>query len=501
MKYPHTISPYNHQKKELEDHWQKPWRAIFWEQGTGKMKAGYDWALTQWQAGLIDTVIVLAPNGVHRDWVEEGFKESNPDNPYDQPLIPFVWQDQIDAAWYHGQKANNKSHQAKMHALCASQKFVVLAMSYDSAKTKRNRSGWIGGELFLEKMLDERKCAFILDEASIIQSPGSKITKTALRLGKLAKSRRILEGTPVDEGPFNAFTQMKFLNHNFWKDHGFASYQSFKTYFGVWEQRETFIGKKKFSVCVRHRNLEELKDILKPFSSRVLKKDVLDLPAKIRQHLRFDMSPEQWKLYNKLKEELMLEFNDGEALLTAQEPIVNVLRLYQITAGYLPYLENDDGEPIEQVHEFRENPRLETALSHLQKCSGKTVIWCRFTRDVELLSTALGKQAVTFHGPLNEDERYNNKQAWLKGDPQYLVAQIQAMARGHNLNIAQDVLYYTNDSRLRLRRQSEDRTHRGKMDFAVLYTDMIASDTVDEQRVRTLRRKLTSAETIMGDRK
>ena len=510
LHYPHTMEPFHHQAEELSDHWEDEWRAIFWEQGLGKMKSGYDYALTQWQAGLIDTLIVLAPNGVHRDWVEEGFKPASPTNPYDQPLIPPCWHDQIDAAWYHGGKAGNKAHQQKMKDLHGSKKFVVLSMSYDSAKTKKNKaSGWIGGKLFLEKMLRERKCAFILDEASVIQTPSSQITKTLVGFGgrgglaKHAVSRRIMEGTPVDEGPFNAYPQMQFLKQDFWKDRGFASYQSFKTYFGIWREGETRDGR-KYQTCVNYQNLKELQDILKPVSTRILKKDALDLPPKIHKHMRFEMSKEQWDVYNKLEEELYVKIKadggDIDSLLTAELPIVNVLKLYQISAGYLPFMELDEeGEPVDHVHTFKENPRLENALQFLRAKNNKVVVWCRFTRDIDLLCAALGNRAVRYDGKTSEDDRATNKEAWLKGDAQYLIPQIQAMARGHTLNIAEDVMYYTNDSRLRLRRQSEDRTHRGVMNHSVLYTDMLASDTVDEKRVKALKTKLGVAEEIMGD--
>lgn len=511
MHYPHTIPPYDHQRSELEDHWQEPWRALFWEQGLGKMKAGWDWALTLWQAGKIDTFIVLAPNGVHRDWIEEGFKEPSQENPYDQPLVPPIWQEQVHAEWYHGGKAGNKGHQRKMRELYAKKEgLVVLAMSYDSAKTKKNKtSGWIGGKLFLEKMLRERRCAFVLDEASVIQSPGSAITKTLVGYGgrgglaKHALHRRILEGTPVDEGPFNSYPQMQFLDQNFWKDRGFASYKSFQTHFGIMTEGYNSATGKTFPQCVGYRNLEELRDILHPHSSRLLKKNVLDLPPKIHEHLRFEMSPEQWKVYRELEEQLMVmvqaDGSDYESLVTAELPITNILKLYQISCGYMPFVEEQDGEPVERVRTFDENPRLENALQHLRGRSGKTVVWCRFRRDIDLLCDSLGRSAVRYDGTLDEDQRADNKREFLKGDAQFLVPQIQAMARGHTLNIAEDVLYYSNDSRLRLRRQSEDRTHRGKMKHTVLYTDMLASDTVDEKRVKALRRKLGTAEKILGD--
>lgn len=513
MNYPHTFPPYEHQRKEQEEYWDVPWRAWFWEQGLGKMKAGWDWALTLWQAGKINTFVVLAPQGVHRDWIEEGFKEPNPDNIYDQPLVPPMWHDKIVAKWYHGGKAGNKGHQKEMRDLFHTEegKLAVLAMTYDSVKTERNKaSGWIGGKLFATKMLKERgPAAMCLDESSYIQTPSAKVTKTMNGWGRrgglaqFAEYRRIAEGTPVDEGPFNAYSQMQFLDRDFWDERGFSSFSSYKAHFGLFQQRELANGR-KFNQLLEYRNLNELRTMIAPHMSRLEKDDVLDLPPKIHVPLRFDLSPEQWRMYKQLQEELMVMAKatgqDVESLITAELPIVNILKLYQITAGYLPFEEDEDGEPVRKVVEFKENPRLETATQWLQKKSGKVLIWCRFRRDIDLLCAALGKRAVRYDGTCDEDERAHNKQEWLKGDAQYLIPQIQAMARGHTLNITEDVMYYTNDSRLRLRRQSEDRTHRGKMKHTCTYTDMMATDTVDEKRVKDLRRKLTIAKEIIGDK-
>ena len=509
MYYPHTFKPYDHQDVEQREHWEKPWRALFWEQGIGKMKAGYDWAMTLWQAGLIDTMIVVAPNGVHRDWIDEGFKDPNPDDEFDQPLVPPMWWDQIDREFYDSDKCHSKWHQAKMRGLHGSKKMVVLSMTYDACKTARNKnSGWLGGKLFLEKMLRERRCCLILDESSYIQNPSSKVTMVFNGRGgkggvaKFAKFKRILEGTPVDEGPFNAYPQMQFLSQDFWREHGFASYQAFKSYFGIFKEKD--VGRARpISFCVGYKNVDELHGILAPYSSRLLKKDVLDLVPKIYEKMRFELTPEQWRFYEEIRDKLMIDAQemgmDVDALITAELPIVNVLRLYQITAGYIPYTEDENGEPVEKVIEFKENPRYETAMAWLDRRPTKTVVWCRFRRDIDLLLGGLGKRAVAYHGGMSGDERAAAKLEWLKGDAQYLLPQIQAMARGHTLNIAPDVLYYTNDSRLRLRRQSEDRTHRGKMDFSVTYQDMIATGTCDEDRVRSLRKKLATAERIMGD--
>jgi len=63
--------PFKHQLDEFTEFHHALTRAIFWEQGTGKTKLIIDTACALFQAGKITGVLVVAPNGVHRNWVED----------------------------------------------------------------------------------------------------------------------------------------------------------------------------------------------------------------------------------------------------------------------------------------------------------------------------------------------------------------------------------------------------------------------------------------------
>ena len=67
MEYPFKTEPFNHQREEWLRSREEEARAIFWEQGTGKSKLTIDTACWLWLRGLIDGVLVVAPNGVHRN--------------------------------------------------------------------------------------------------------------------------------------------------------------------------------------------------------------------------------------------------------------------------------------------------------------------------------------------------------------------------------------------------------------------------------------------------
>ncbi len=60
-------SPHLHQLRECEDHADAVARAKAWTMRTGKSKSTIDKACYLHAQGLIDAVLVVAPNGVH--WV------------------------------------------------------------------------------------------------------------------------------------------------------------------------------------------------------------------------------------------------------------------------------------------------------------------------------------------------------------------------------------------------------------------------------------------------
>ena len=61
--------PYSHQLREFEQHRESEARALLWQMRTGKTKAVVDAACHLASKGLIDAVVVLAPNGVHENWI------------------------------------------------------------------------------------------------------------------------------------------------------------------------------------------------------------------------------------------------------------------------------------------------------------------------------------------------------------------------------------------------------------------------------------------------
>ena len=298
MEYPFKTEPFNHQREEWLRSREEEARAIFWEQGTGKSKLTIDTACWLWLRGLIDGVLVVAPNGVHRNWVEKEIPDHVPDE-----VIKHV-----RAFHYQSPKADTKWHKQAVKAVIEHKGFAWLTISYEAFMTA-------SGKRALIDFFDKRRLLYVLDEAHYIKTPTAERTKSILRSAKYAPFRRVLTGTPIAQGPFDAYSQIKFLIDDYWNKNQLGTFTEFKQHFGIWKKGwnpTAFNPKTKkndgneYDVLVGYRRLDALNSLLQPVSSRVTKDDVLDLPPKLYSKRFFPMTPEQGKLYRQLRDEYIV---------------------------------------------------------------------------------------------------------------------------------------------------------------------------------------------------
>ena len=491
--------PFAHQLEELEAHGRDPVRAIFWEMGTGKSKLVLDTAALLVTDGAIDALLVIAPNGVHRNWIEAEMPA--------HLAVP------ARAMYWESKRAGTRRHAEEFAALLEHQELVVLAMSYDAAITQR-------GNAAATTFLNQRTALLALDESTCIKTPGATRTKRVLALGKLAPYRRILTGAPVPNGPFDVYSQVKFLRPDFWRERELGTFATFKAYFGIIERRENHQQRRMYDHVVGYRRLDKLQEMLKGISTRVTKDDVLDLPPKLYQERTFEPSPEQARIYAQLRDEFITWLESGE-IVTADMAIVRMLRLQQVLCGYLP---SDDFEGPEAAGEGPwgsspcdlpgGNPRLAALMAVVEELPAerKAIVWARFRRDVDIVVAALseaGHRVVRYDGKVGDDARAAAMREFQLGDARFFVANPAAAGRGLTLTAATTVIYYSNSFDLDHRQQSEDRAHRIGQDGApvegvdgnrVTYVDILAPGTVDRHVVQSLRNKLDVASQVTGDK-
>lgn len=497
---------FSHQAELLRDHGAERFFAMFWEQGTGKTKSAIDQASVLFARGEIDCLLVVAPNNVHLNWIKTELPEHLPHSLRE-----------LTRSWaYSTSKAGNVGHKKALRELYEHKGLAVLAISYDSFTTD-------AGLKTVLAFLRKRRCFYVADEAHRIKNPKAQRTKAVLKTSKLAPYRRVLTGTPVANGPFDVYSQMKFLEERFWERHGIGTWTAFKNEFGVFKKMHG-TGGRQFDLLVDYKNVEQLNRMIAPFSSRVLKEDVLDLPEKIYQKRVFEMTPRQRELYDQMRDECLadlgeigpcdvcsgtgrLEYHQHELMctdclgsgrkrliVTAPLAIVKLLRLQQITCGYLP---EDGGDPFHDIPGG--NPRLDDFVSIAEDTPHQGIVWAKFRRDIDKICDALGKRCTRYDGAVELDQRQRNKEAFLAGEFGWIAATTDTLGEGHTLVNALTNVYFSNTFKLTQRLQSEDRSHRIGQRSNVLYIDQIAYDTVDMPIVDALVEKRDISSQILGD--
>jgi SNF2 family DNA or RNA helicase len=471
MNYKFKTRPYAHQLKALEMSWNKEVYAYFMEMGTGKSKVLLDNISMLYDRGKINGALIVAPKGVYKNWYDSEIPEHLVDHIEKKTVL---WQANITA----------KQEQKLKSLFTPGIDLHILIMNVEALSTKK-------GVDFARKFLMSHQTLFAVDESTTIKNPKAKRTKNIISLSTLGKYRRILTGSPVTKSPLDLFTQCYFLDP-FLLDH--SSYYSFRTRYAV--MRTANFNGRSVQIVVGYHNLEELTEKLKAFSYRVLKDECLDLPPKTFMKRIIQLTPEQKRVYQQMKQTALAELN-GKMVTTATV-LVQLMRLHQITCGHF---KADDGT----TQEIKNN-RIEELMDVLEEVHGKVVIWAQYRYDIETIVEHIEKRfgdnsVVTYYGDTTEEERRKAIKA-IQGDKskiRFLVGTTQTGGYGITLTGASTMIYYSNGYDLEKRQQSEARIDRIGQKHPMTYIDLIAEDTIDEKIVKALRKKVNIANEIMGE--
>jgi SNF2 family DNA or RNA helicase len=346
------------------------------------------------------------------------------------------------------------------------------------------------GMEFATKFLASHSTLFAIDESTTIKNPGAKRTKNILKLSKEGKYRRILTGSPVTKSPLDLYTQCHFLDP-YLLDH--SSYYTFRTRYAI--MRTANFSGRSVQLVVGYHNLEELTKKLRVFSYRILKDDCLDLPPKTFMKRTIQLTSEQNKVYQQMKQMALAEMN-GKMITTATA-LTQLMRLHQITCGHF----KADDDSIQEI----KNNRITELMDVLEEVEGKAVIWAHYRHDIATIVREIEKKypmsVVTYYGDTSTDDR--QKAIRKIQDPEskvrFLVGTPQTGGYGITLTGASTMIYYSNGYDLEKRQQSEARIDRIGQEKPMTYIDILAEDTVDERIVKALRKKVNIATQIMGE--
>lgn len=489
----YKTEPYQHQHEVFLRSRDEEDFAYLMEMGTGKTKVTLDVAAWLFQHGRIDFLLVIAPNGVHENWIEKEVPAHVPD-----------WTKWIAAAWRSSlRKAEEK--QVEKVVFCTDQeRLKILAMNIDAFGVPEKYYVAKAKKLVM-RLLRNYRVMMVIDESSKIKTPGAKRTRRLITLGRHAAYRRILTGTPVTNGPLDAYSQFRFLGDEYL---GYTNFYSFKHRYAEWEQERNFRTGQQYEVLKGYANLEELIENISRVSYRVTKDECLDLPPKVYARRKVYLEDKQRTMYNKLRKDSLLELQAGSEI-TVTNVLTKMLRLQQLASGFVP---NDEDEPATPLWDDpMQNPRMKELAATIEEMGGcKVIIWARFRLEIKYIAEMLQKLygneyghdcVEMYYGDVSAEDRKRTR--WrILNDPncRFLVGNAHSGGYGLDFTSAPTAVYYTNDFSLEARLQSEDRIHRiGQEGDQCLYVDLEAHDTVDGKVIQALREKKKLADVITRD--
>jgi len=465
--------PYDHQLKCISWLDEKENAALFLDMGTGKTFITITDVNRLYEKRKLVNVLVICPNSVkYTVWEEEIGKHS---------------------------KNNNNIHIFSSKNKAAAKKWL------DNLKCGQNNSiNWFimpvealsqgSAHQYMDEFLQivPYLTMSVIDESTTIKNPRAARTKKVIIPNKEIPYKRVLSGTPITKGVEDLYTQYFFLSKDI---------IDMKSYF-IFRNRYCIMGGFQQKAIVGYKYQDELMKKLEPHTFQITKEECLDLPEKVYETRMVEMSPEQNKLYESMRKNLIAEIEGCEVVATVA--VTKLLRLQQITGGFLSVPDIDvltGKETVRAADIEGKNPKLNEVLSILDTVDAKVIIWCRFIAEIDAVHAALEKKgirAVKSHGRIKQEERTAAVHDFQTDDTiRAYVGQPEGGGIGITLTKASLVIYYSNSFSSVAREQSESRAHRIGQVNKVTYIDLIMNDTIDKKIILAIRKKLDFSKIVM----
>ena len=534
------VTLYDHQKIAREKFKDKNEIALFFEMGCGKTLTSMMIICDKYKAGQIDSLLVVAPNDVHKQWFDDLCNEES-------TLSKAIAQEGVECT---GQIIGGRGGQKTFYDFDdEDKKLHIVCVNIDTFSTPHK---W---EPVVE-WVNTHNTAIIIDEATVIKNPDSKRGQRMLyEFNNVMKNRKtivsskkkdntqvriVLTGTPVTNGPMDLWAIMEFIKPNYFN----RNYYSFKNYYGMSTQmnvdqtmpdgkvrsrtinvllnEKTWHGIKEcrdyaeaFMVfgcsedtymTIKHqdrymgpyKHADELKELLEPNAIFAKLVDCVDMPACNYIIKEVPLSAAQEACYKNMQHDLLAEYDNH--ITTAKNKLVSTMRLQQIASGFIMGHEeevidddapcwaddNYDVKPDEVVWLGDTNPKLEQLKRDVDELDKPLLILTRFSAEADKIYQMLKDDysCMLFTGW----KTTGTIEEFKSGKYDIIVANTSKIARGFNLQIAHSTIYYSNTFSMELRQQSEFRTFRMGQKCPCTYIDYV-SCSVDRTILDALKLK------------
>jgi hypothetical protein len=338
----------------------------------------------------------------------------------------------------------------------------------------------------------------VMDESHTIKSHDANLSEAMYNIGQLVPHRIILTGTVNPHSPLDCYGQWRFLAP--WTFSDQASLACVKSPLKMtkaekmavkpwaWGRFEklyaTYGGHGGKQVTgVNPISIDDLHDRVAARSHVVRKEDALDLPPVVDIDVHVHLTPAEQRAYDQMRAELAMELESGE-LLTAPNALAKMMKLRQITAGFIK--DTDTGE----IHVIgrSKNAAVEEVVNVRLAGENRIVVFAYFQSECAGLAAQLQKKGRTVEvitGKTKDTERLAIRQRFadVSGNPEQtvLVAQMRTMSISVNeLVVAQHAVYASRSERREDTVQSRGRLDRnGQTGQKVTFWNCFVDDSID----------------------
>jgi SNF2 family DNA or RNA helicase len=240
----------------------------------------------------------------------------------------------------------------------------------------------------------------------------------------------------------------------------------------------------------------EFLEKLHSIAFRVTKDECLDLPEVTEEIRTVDLELAAAKLYAQIEEESWAEMKESE--VTAANVLTRILRLSQITGGFL----NDDDGNVNAVSKAKLEA-LEDIIDECMEQGKKVVVFARFVPEIDSIAKMLEKKNIGYSLIKGDVTDRAEQVAAFQTDPniKVFIGQLQTTGMGLTLTAGTVVVYYSLDFSYANYEQSRARVRRIGQTKRGVYIHLVCKDTIDEKVMAALKQKADVSKLLVDDYK
>lgn len=311
----------------------------------------------------------------------------------------------------------------------------------------------------------------VVDESQRGKSHNGKFSRYLTLLSASAKKRICLTGTPMPHSPLDIFAQYRFLDQSVFG----GSYHRFRMRYAV---LGGYLGKE----VLAFDNQDEMHERMNRIGFFLGKKELdeaIDAPGEMDLNQPVEMPPTMKEAYAKLEKDFYVRVERGE--ITAQNALVQLLRLQQFTSGFVKLDETG-------AEEWLGSWKADALYDVLRDLQPPVVVWCRFKRDLQTIAETAEKLGWR-HGEISGSRSDLTEDGRMPDWVDLMGVQIQSGGVAIDLTRACVAVSYSCGFSLGDYQQMRERLRGTHQKQKTTYIHLVVPGTVDEYTYDALQRR------------